>query len=302
MQETQGAATPEEVAFALEQQLLDNKFVLPCTCVLLIGCVYPGPDWIRTDLAVHACSEHPCLCFGDPLRAPLGATEKKWFKRNGERVTIHELEAAMEEHLWANRDRAAEKDAETGKMTYVSTTDPFVIAATPGQAVGRHGTIISIPRRRWALEPGDMVPNAFLRSVRRTTGRTIWDRVYNIDPKFFSMTETIRQLGKPISFTDYKPYCDLPRSIDRGKTMMQFAMENFSSITTKRQDAAALSRIQDYAKMDAELTLRIHKNRQVPEGWELEVPVSLKPMKGAVADVEEATRVVMGIDIGKADE
>ena len=113
------------VAELLEQQILSNRAVFPCGCVLECKIHYPHKDWVYTGRSIHICAEHPPKWafvvgdfgageyrvsvphfvgkFGKPYLVPEqptdGPLERKWLKPDGTQLTLAELEQAMEENL-----------------------------------------------------------------------------------------------------------------------------------------------------------------------------------------------------------
>lgn len=179
------------VAELLEQQILSNRAVFPCGCVLECKIHYPHKDWVYTGRSIHICAEHPPKWafvvgdfgageyrvsvphfvgkFGKPYLVPEqttdGPLERKWLKPDGTQLTLAELEQAMEENL-DRLEREEEERCEKHNATryryegitgsygaqellpkHISRIDPHIASREGRHAIGRFGTVASIPMR-----------------------------------------------------------------------------------------------------------------------------------------------------------
>lgn len=157
--------TQPNTAQLLNQHILGDRASFPCGCVLGCEVRYPNRDWVYTDYAIHSCSEHPsCMSvhnvggmtyvatqpqfvgkfsgkFDVKQELLYGPLEKKWLKPDGTRVTIAELEAAMEEAL----ERIDQEEEEAVEQVFRSQhydTLPLALmmdALKPSQGVQSEG-------------------------------------------------------------------------------------------------------------------------------------------------------------------
>lgn len=169
------------IAEQLERQILTNRAVFPCGCVLECRVHYPGRDWMFTGLALHVCEEHPYpqrrvepvrqpsglapgelmrRSFPTPLQAPL---EKKWLRADGTQLTFDEIAVAMEENLDRLDEEEEARITKHNAVRYrfegifgsfeseelwpkrVSRIDPHIVSQEATHAISRFGGVSMLP-------------------------------------------------------------------------------------------------------------------------------------------------------------
>lgn len=155
----------EEVARALEREILGRHVSFSCGCVLEAWAHYPGKDWIRTGFVRDFCAEHPKTFLNTSIMNPIhdtvllngepGPLEEKWLKADGGAVTVEELERAMQ--WWVAR--AAFEATSLGEAIHINELyDPWILSAKGSRIIDKHGAIRMV--EDWVArrhEPGSLV-------------------------------------------------------------------------------------------------------------------------------------------------
>lgn len=241
----------EDVARALEQDILGNRVAFPCGCVLECTCSYPGRDWVRTGLAIHACALHPKTFASTAVMNPihdsvllngeLGPLEHKWLRSDATRVTMDELEMAMREWVWrADENQIVIRE---GQPVLKGKVDPWIVSADRTHLIGRHGTIEKNP---WvndrAYKPGKLISG---KDLIRAQGKSV-----NFSDAF-SMGAMVG--FKPGDYVDLSHYKEVEEALGIPKDVL-FDKLNISVDSMTRLP---------YAAADAKLTHELLKARNI---------------------------------------